>query len=327
MTQEASLDFRLVKRICHLQQALDQAMYSLAELRLRVQSQQFVESQLAKTENFANAQQKAIALLQHQLTQKHHWQTRMLHEFAAAIDSVLDRQYRSLTRLKILLQRSEIDIQNYLLQLQQRCGGERHMAQPSHQPRVDLEAEVYAARMLTVNLGTQLNSICQSVQDIEQTVTQHQLHLTRMEASLQPLNLTLEASSSNNVSLADINEADQSWHPSDQTSLGRNCDDVDDTEALALASSPQAIMFELFHEVKTTQLKVDVLEAELTEQLRQHSHLRQRCQTLAAERDYYKQQMLNFQQQLIALQRHRQSLSNRMHTEVLPRNDAEFTKP
>lgn len=302
MTQEASLDFRLVKRICQLQQALDQAMDSLTELRSRVQSQQFVESQLAKTENFANAQQKAITLLQHQLTQKHHWQTRMLHEFAASIDGVLDHQYRALSRLKILLQRSEIDIQNYLMQLQQRCGNNGHMAQPAYQSRIDLEAEVYAARMLTVNLGTQLNSICQSVQDIEKTVTQHQLYLTRMEASLQPLDLALGSDCPDILMLHDSIHAvgqSQPLHLSTEAGLADGV--VDETEGLVLASSPQAIMFELFHEVKTTQLKVDALEAELTDQLRQQSHLRQRCQTLAAERDHYKQRMLELQQQLADL--------------------------
>ncbi|NJO11770.1 MAG: hypothetical protein HC873_21480, partial [Leptolyngbyaceae cyanobacterium SL_1_1] len=50
----------MVQRICDLQQALDQALDSLENLQIRVATQHLVESQLIKTEHFANAQQQVI---------------------------------------------------------------------------------------------------------------------------------------------------------------------------------------------------------------------------------------------------------------------------
>ncbi|MEM6591080.1 MAG: hypothetical protein AAGF66_00710 [Cyanobacteria bacterium P01_H01_bin.119] len=315
MTQDTSLDFRLVKRVCQLQQALDQAMTSLHELRSRVASQDLVESQLAKTENFANAQQKAIAVLQAKLTQKHQWQTRMLHEFAAAIDSLLERQHIALSRLQILLQHSDVEIQNYFMQRhrgQTQSFGQMQL--PAHQSRLALESEVQVARMLIVNLGTQLKTTGQLLQVLEQSATQHQLYLTRMEASLQPLDLVTgesEESQSNlcpdvvgqGLQAAEDRFGEGVEEKRDHAIAARPLRETEDTvsDALSLDASPQVMVFELYHELKTTQLKMEVIEAELAERIRQHSQLHQRCQQLSAERDYYKAQMEALQQQVTQL--------------------------
>jgi len=68
-------------RIQELEQALDQALNSIEEMRLKLDEQNFLESQLAATEKFACVQQQAIARLrlriqqQQQLIERHFTET------------------------------------------------------------------------------------------------------------------------------------------------------------------------------------------------------------------------------------------------------------
>lgn len=61
-----------ISRIRHLEQALDQALTSLAEMRQELQEKSFLESQLAATEKFASVQQQAIARLRVRVQQQQH---------------------------------------------------------------------------------------------------------------------------------------------------------------------------------------------------------------------------------------------------------------
>lgn len=58
------------ERICNLERALDQSLVSLEELRFQLVEQQFLENQLAATEDIANVQQRAITQLKQQITQQ-----------------------------------------------------------------------------------------------------------------------------------------------------------------------------------------------------------------------------------------------------------------
>ena len=63
-------EYDRVSRIRHLEQALDQALGSLAEMRQELQEKSFLESQLAATEKFASVQQQAIARLRVRVQQQ-----------------------------------------------------------------------------------------------------------------------------------------------------------------------------------------------------------------------------------------------------------------
>ncbi|MDX2231080.1 MAG: hypothetical protein NW220_15690 [Leptolyngbyaceae cyanobacterium bins.349] len=65
-----SLVQKQVDRIHNLEQALDQSLTSLEELRVQLVDQQFLENQLAATEEIANIQQCAITQLKQQLSQQ-----------------------------------------------------------------------------------------------------------------------------------------------------------------------------------------------------------------------------------------------------------------
>jgi chromosome segregation ATPase len=57
------------ERIHHLEQALDESLLSLREMRSQLVDQHFMEAQLAATEEIANVQQQAILQLKQQLIQ------------------------------------------------------------------------------------------------------------------------------------------------------------------------------------------------------------------------------------------------------------------
>jgi chromosome segregation ATPase len=69
ITQVRTLEHERVNRIYHLEQALDQALTYLDELKQQLQEQDILEAQLAKTEAFASVQKQAIARLKQQLQQ------------------------------------------------------------------------------------------------------------------------------------------------------------------------------------------------------------------------------------------------------------------
>ncbi|NJN87337.1 MAG: hypothetical protein HC881_14825 [Leptolyngbyaceae cyanobacterium SL_7_1] len=83
LEQARSLNQQRVNRIYYLEQALDQALACLDELRERVQDQEVLEAQLALTEDFANVQQQAIVRLKQQL----HQQQEKLAELEAQLES------------------------------------------------------------------------------------------------------------------------------------------------------------------------------------------------------------------------------------------------
>lgn len=70
LAQKRSLDEKRLERICHLEQVLDQSLSYLSELRLQVQDQQALETQLATTEEFSQVQQQAIVQLRAQLAEQ-----------------------------------------------------------------------------------------------------------------------------------------------------------------------------------------------------------------------------------------------------------------
>ena len=262
MSQEGSLDFRLVKRICQLQEALDQALDSLDELKLRVQDQHLLESQLAKTEKFSNVQQQLINHFKQQLAQKNHWQHQVLQELMAHLTDLIERQQIELERLHVRIQQGQTEIQNYLVRLKNHCQGSQTTPYSPQQERMELESEVMVARALTVSLGAQLKTAQQHIQALDIVLNQHQISLAKLEASveqLEPLSDEFQIISQPNL-------------------------------IPAIDTDQNSIPFELRHELKAKQLIVDELETELDKQFKQQTQLRHHCQELAAQRDHYKRQ-------------------------------------
>ncbi|MFM7326858.1 MAG: hypothetical protein ACKO4L_18415, partial [Nodosilinea sp.] len=111
------MDFKLVQRVCLLQQALDQATKSLEELQQQVANHQVLQFHLAQTEEYSNVQQKIIVNLKEQLTAKHQWQQRLLGTLLTDLRQLIDTQQLELERLRLRIHQSHAEVQDYLIRL------------------------------------------------------------------------------------------------------------------------------------------------------------------------------------------------------------------
>jgi chromosome segregation ATPase len=262
MPQDGSLDFKLVQRICLLQQALDQALDTLDELKLRVEDHQLLESQLAQTEEYSNAQQKIITNLKAQLDEKSEWQNHILQKLLLGVQHMINQQQLELERLRVRIQQSQTEVQDYLVRIKnyyQSAPSDRLFEQD-----LELTSEVMVVRALTVSLSSQLQAAQQHIRELDTSLTRHQVNFARLLAY--------------------------------QESIVRQLADPDSltqVETEAWEEDPIALM----QIIRAQQQKLEELNHELSEQFRQQNRLKYRCQELAAERDHYKRQLLVLQQE------------------------------
>lgn len=164
-----------VNRIYHLEQALDQALTYLDELRQQLQEQSILEAQLAKTEAFASVQQQAIARLKQQLQQLQHT--------LSARDQVI------LSILGIMASAALLPPQSTLVEPQL----SQEALDTPKQLTLDLEIDGGDSGQV-IELEMQLAAAQQHIQDLSALVTQLEMHLKQANAGLdkqQVLELTL----------------------------------------------------------------------------------------------------------------------------------------
>ncbi|NJN22598.1 MAG: hypothetical protein HC812_17250 [Leptolyngbya sp. RL_3_1] len=276
MPQEESLDFKLVQRVCLLQQALDQALYSLEDLKEQVQNQQWLESQLATTEKYANVQEQAIAYLKSKLTHLNRTQPSLLQHIGDLLDDWVDQQQSTLNRLQFQIQQGETELQSYLQHVRNHC--QEGQSQDSQTLSVsagtktlELESEVMVARSMAVSLGGQLQSARYYIQTLAAMVHHHHADLAHLTGALQ-------------TTLSAIHEA-----------AAPNPPDAESSEQNALETLPATVSEDettcLRQALRVQQVRIYELETALADQFGRQAQLKQRCQTLAAERDYYKRQV------------------------------------
>lgn len=154
-------------RIRDLEQALDQSLSSLDELRSQIVDQNFLERQLASTEEFANVQQQAIQNLKLQFTQqKSELETKIQQaqqrerEYQSLLDAaegIAQAQQLELDRLKRQLgsDRPETDLNPVDSQL--------HVLQADielrRQQLQDLESQKQAAQVRIAELESQVETL------------------------------------------------------------------------------------------------------------------------------------------------------------------------
>ncbi|MEO1403223.1 MAG: hypothetical protein AAFV72_18525 [Cyanobacteria bacterium J06635_1] len=273
MPDSGSLDFRLVTRICHLQQALDQALWSLEDLSKKADAREFLEIQLAETEKYANVQHRLIHELQQKLTCAQQQYNQEIQSVSGRVGALLLHQQMELDRLQRRLQQGHTEIQSYLNHLTA-----RHKT-PSTNPedeRLALQAEVQIARMLTVSLNAQLNAARQHAQAISAMLSQSQNNLK--PAPPAPEVFALAVVDTDHEPLG--NGKLENGHS------GNGARPLLPTKFTAQQAS------------NNQQARIRALELELAEQFKHQTHLQSRCQRLAAERDFYRDQLTNLQAQL-----------------------------
>ncbi|MGF1519452.1 MAG: hypothetical protein ACFCVB_16850 [Nodosilinea sp.] len=269
MFQESSLDFKLVQRVCLLQQALDQAKTSLEDMQEQVANHDMLQAHLVQTEEYANVQQKIILNLQQQLEAKDQWQNDVLDRIVVGVQALVADQQLELERLRSRIHQGQAEVQDYLVRLKNHY--QSLALGRSATTDLDLNSEVMIARSLTVSLSSQLQAAQQHIQHLDTTLTRHQVTLARMQAYV------------NNGGLGGS-------LPGETPALDHAPPDLaDDPVAL------KAI-------IEAQRQKIAELSSELGRQFHQQTSLKYRCQAIAAERDGLKQRAMALSLENEALQ-------------------------
>lgn len=260
MFQDSSLDFKLVQRVCLLQQALDQATESLEEMQQQVANHQVLQFHLAQTEEYSNVQQKIIVNLKEQLTAKHQWQEQLLGTLLTDLRQLIDTQQLELERLRLRIHQSHAEVQDYLVRLKNSY--QSSSLQPEPLKPHDLNSEVMIVRALTASLGHQLQAAQEHIKQLDHTLTRYQVSFARFQVYGKAVGTPPPMGNGVDPELVDPS------HP----------DHGPEEDAIAL----RAI-------ITAHQQKIDQLTAALHSQFHQQTSLRARYQEVAAERDSLKQ--------------------------------------
>ncbi len=165
-----------ISRIYHLEQALDQAIQCISDLKTQVQDQQVLESQLANTEEFAYVQQQAIARLKLQIVEQGQaleaqiletqQRDQAVEELLVSVEVITQTQQQELERLRLKLMEDQREAQGQ----RTRMGIQLQDVQTqleSRQLRVsELESETLAVRASTTSLQVQLDSARDQIREL-----------------------------------------------------------------------------------------------------------------------------------------------------------------
>lgn len=266
-------------RIRHLEQALDQALACLEDMRSQVQDQQFLEIQLANTEEYASVQQQAITRLKFQIAEQQQaleaqiletqQRDQAVQELLATIENMTQAQQREVERLRSRLAQDQIEVQTHRSRLGKHLQDLQTTLESRQHRVVELEAESLAARTLSMRLQSQLETAHQQIKELSTRLSHNRLHLVQLETQLEQqagLRTTQAgASCSSTASSASLKPA----HPSLIEDLERQL-----AQQLAQQARWQQQQHELETERDQLQTRVIALEqqvAEMQEQILQQA--------------------------------------------------------
>ena len=203
LAEAQTLDQERLSRIHHLEQALDQAMNSLEEQRLKLQDQAVLEGQLAATEEFSSVQQQVIARFKLQLAeQQQALETQILEtqqrdqaiqELLATIETMTQAQQQEVEKLRLRLSQDQQDAQTSRSRVDKQIQ-DLQTALESRQQRVStLESETLSARTLTASLQGQLETSQQQIKELSGSLRQYRSSLAQLEAQIEQTHMALEA--------------------------------------------------------------------------------------------------------------------------------------
>jgi chromosome segregation ATPase len=181
LAQSQSLEQQRAIRIYHLEQALDQALACLSDLRMQLQNQEILEAQLATTEEFAYVQQQAIARLKQQL--RHQQQLLEAHisgtqgrdhtvqTLLSTTEAMTQTQQAELERLQTRIAQDWTKIQTHRSSLEQQIEDIKAALDSRQQRILELESEVLATRTQNISLEVQLNAAQNQIESLRRTRT------------------------------------------------------------------------------------------------------------------------------------------------------------
>lgn len=197
LAQARSLECQHLRRIYHLEQALDQALICLDELRAKVRDHDNLQSQLSITEDFAYVQQHAIARLKAQIQEQKQAiisQNADAHDYDEAVQMVLsyterlaEYQQIELEHLKVRLARDQVEEQQRRQQLENQVQRLQSALSTQQDQIRQQEAEALAARTLSASLNVQLEASQQQVKHLSTRLAESQTQLSALQEHVDTL--------------------------------------------------------------------------------------------------------------------------------------------
>lgn len=285
LLQLRSLTQEQVERIQNLEQALDQSLKSLGELRVQVVDQQFLEAQLASTEEISNVQQQAITRLKLQLTQQQQAldaqfaeiqaRDRTVQELLAAMETLTQAQKAELEHLRSQLVRDRSSVQSYRSRLETQLSDLQSTFDLHQQQRLDLESRSLSNRVLITSLEVWLTQAIAQVKDLSQQegLQQEQAALNQLKATLQQACTVLQNQQTEPIA-----------------------------ESAGSPNSPSDLSESTEQELATAQTKIEELETEIAKQVTTQAMLQHACQELEMERDRQQARIAELEHQATDMQ-------------------------
>jgi chromosome segregation ATPase len=281
LLQTQSLTHGYVERIRHLEQALDQSQASLRELQHQMVDQQFLERQLAATEEISNIQQQAVTRLKLQLEEKQQTLTdqiseaqardRSLQALLAAMEAQTERQQTELESLRSQIARDRTELQVYNQSLKEQIASLQSAFDAQHQRILELEAQFLSAHTHSGELEVQLEQSQKQVGELNHLLEQHQSRIDHLEAELNKAQTTIEQQP---TLILDVPQSPRS-------------------RKLSPASE---------RELAIAQNKVEELETEIARQLTTQAMLQHACLELEQERGQHQTRMAELERQIADMQ-------------------------
>ncbi|MBD2076612.1 hypothetical protein H6F86_22535 [Phormidium sp. FACHB-592] len=279
LRQARLLSHEQIERIRHLEQALDQSLASLSEMRLQMVDQQRLEAQLAATEDISNIQQRAIARLKLQLAHQQQALTAQLTETQArdrslqtllnTMEGLTQAQQQELEQLQTQVAHDRADVQAYRQQLEEQLEQLQTDLHTQQARTIALESQSLDAQTLATQLTERLESARDQVCELSQILSNRQIALEQLETELQQAHTTLQEQ--------------QTWLDSLQQA---HLSHVSVTSRVPpVQATPDVSAVAIAPDLVTAHARIAALETQAAKQTTTQAMLRHACQELEEERD------------------------------------------
>jgi chromosome segregation ATPase len=309
--QVCSLHDEQLSRIYHLEQALDQALLYLDELRVRVRDQGILETQLATTEEFSSIQQQAIAQLKLQL-ERQQQATEMYragmgdrdHVFLQLIDRINTAAAEHCATLERFQKRLDADRDEtaaHYHRFDQTIKELQTELENRQRQILTLEAEALSAHSRVVELEMQLSASNQRIRELyvrlEERSAQSSPSVVDLPAELAPPRLDSDAGDTVAPSALESPSANGQDPNGNHLEPRDRPSEVEHSVVDELPEGQSTIQ-----KLATAMIRIQELEDQMDQQGRQVAKLQHQSQELEAERDRQQSRMTDLDNQNAEMQ-------------------------
>jgi len=251
-------------RIKHLEAALEQCEMYINDLKALLSDQEFLESQLASTEEYSHIQQKAIVALRDQLSYQQNAESELeiLRDQRAALSAQVDQQLQSLTELQSKFTQAEREV-NRLQSLSQKLDAELQLA-------LDTDVESTQQRIIAQQTNERLRAEIRNLEDnvklLNNRVSKHDSEQKRYRAIINALQNAQKSDSQKNLAIRNMSSS-LLMAQDTITALENELS----SQSLMQAQLQQA-SFELEENVKDNFVRIDAQERQIAEMQEQILH-------------------------------------------------------